>query len=650
MDRKNTGGSAMTNANRLAIVVSLLIAAVLLGRPLPVKALVHVGSIAFEQLDFDASHTGNVPCSEYGTARLVVTPDPRRIVYLQIGAALSGAPIWVVRNLPIMPGSSSPVDAGALIDLTALGVSRGTCIAASSIEYAVVQTRLPVDAAPSFGPPSIVTVSTGTDNAQGDIPPGVLAAPSLPAPVPPPLFRFRPGPRIFFKRRGMPSTEQGDNECGPGAVANSMHWLASVGVIDLGVETLAQTLEKLKVDMKLPGVWTGTGVGQAETIRGKLRYAKEANLPLEVHYQADATLTDVGASVSVTVGPDTVTATRDGDGGRPTFDYLLAQMAAGQDVELSLDWLDDAGDKTGGHVVVVTSAFQSGNLRVVGFSDDEHQGMAGGVRRDFRVPIENEAGYMRLGGGLPRNRVKAIYAESRAPTDHYFCYRVVDRTRQVDPSQPGPPAVIDLRDQFDQADKAYAPGDADRLCTPASKNGSAVVDAATHLKGYRLRRLAGEHVQPVVEAQDQFGTVRLHLIREVRLLVPTSKDAAAVPPAYPAPPDPSQPGYEHFKCYDAHLVGPKFPPNVVAEVVDQFGFQKVLVQRPVGFCAPVSKNGEPIHDQVRHLTCYRVKPLVPRPVPLARVLTNNQFAPEVLDVVREQDLCVPSLKTEVQIP
>jgi hypothetical protein len=137
----------------------------------------------------------------------------------------------------------------------------------------------------------------------------------------------------------------------------------------------------------------------------------------------------------------------------------------------------------------------------------------------------------------------------------------------------------------------------------------------------------------------------MHLVKETELFVPTTKDLLEIPD----PPDPQSPGYEHFKCYRSTTEGP-FPRDLIVELEDQFGFQKAVVRRPVRFCAPVDKNGEAIHDPVRHLTCYGLKPLVRWKAPIASVFTRNQFRPEFLDVLRVKELCVPGVKTAVTYP
>ncbi|MBI5285333.1 MAG: hypothetical protein HY874_09590 [Chloroflexi bacterium] len=384
---------------------------------IPVEAAAAAALISFDQIGFTAAHSGYVACSEYGDIEFSVTPDSGSVEYIQVVAQLpatGSGTAWVVRNLPVLDAGAngpSPVQTGATVDLTQLNVSRGTCVNGSAINYGLLLTTSPVNSPPSLSVPLSIVLTARANNAQGDIPTSPVSPGSLATSSPPPVFVLTDGAQRRIGRKGMGNVEQGNNECGPGAVANSMHWFQALGGVDLGGDTPAQSLEKLKADMQ-PGGWTGLGVSQSQAIAGKLRFAQRAEHPLtlNVHYQAAAApVTDLGASVTVGAG----TATRDGGGAPPDFAYLKAEMQNGQDVELALDFLDDSGNKTGGHVVVVSGLIERGNYRAIAFNDDDNQGAAGGLRTRHWAKIESEGAYMKL-GGEPRNRVKAIYAESPA--------------------------------------------------------------------------------------------------------------------------------------------------------------------------------------------------------------------------------------------
>ncbi len=228
-------------------------------------------------------------------------------------------------------------------------------------------------------------------------------------------------------------------------------------------------------------------------------------------------------------------------------------------------------------------------------------------------------------------------------SDHYLCYVAKEL-----PPFSNPP-VVDLTDQFFHA--AYDVGRANLFCNPASKNFEPITDDETHQKAYRIKKVAGPHIQPFVTIQNQFGQLRLHVVTETHLMVPTSKGFGVAPP----PPDPDAEGFEHFKCYRVSTVGPtKFPSGVIVEVADQFGAGKYLVRKPLRLCAPVEKKlvggqVEEIHDPIRHLVCYGLRPIVKIPPP-SEIQATNQFGIEHLRLKKERELCVPSVKTVVEIP
>ncbi len=80
---------------------------------------------------------------------------------------------------------------------------------------------------------------------------------------------------------------------------------------------------------------------------------------------------------------------------------------------------------------------------------------------------------------------------------------------------------------------------------------------------------------------------------------------------------------------------------------DQFETDAVyIVEKPERLYNPVDKNGEGISDEITHLLGYKIKAPEDQPKFEKRnVFTNNQFEPEDLEVKKENQLCVPSVKT-----
>ena len=106
---------------------------------------------------------------------------------------------------------------------------------------------------------------------------------------------------------------------------------------------------------------------------------------------------------------------------------------------------------------------------------------------------------------------------------------------------------------------------------------------------------------------------------------------------------------DHFKCYDVKVTPgrPKFPKGIQATVVDQFNQPKVYdLKKPTRLCTPVDKNGEGIKNEAAHLMCYQAEPAKgqPKHIPVTGIGVNNQFGPERLDTIKEEELCVPSTK------
>ncbi len=70
------------------------------------------------------------------------------------------------------------------------------------------------------------------------------------------------------------------------------------------------------------------------------------------------------------------------------------------------------------------------------------------------------------------------------------------------------------------------------------------------------------------------------------------------------------------------------------------------LKKPTRLCNPVEKNGEEKKNPDTHLMCYQAKPAKdePKHIPMTGIHVNNQFGPEQLDTIKEEELCVPSEK------
>lgn len=220
--------------------------------------------------------------------------------------------------------------------------------------------------------------------------------------------------------------------------------------------------------------------------------------------------------------------------------------------------------------------------------------------------------------------------------DHYMCYGAVATT-------PFAPTVLGLVD-------ALGPGAADvvrpaAFCPPASKNGGGVLDSATHQESYLIRpdaRRRGDF-----DVADQFGPARLFTSRAQRLLVPTTKGLGA-PPASP----PAAGAADHYACYRVRAKEGRRS-GVRATVTDQFESRLYELRGPQRLCLPVDKEGEGLVNPRGHLLCYRAKPApgeAPHAPVVGQIFTANQLGGGRLDTLREEELCVPALRTACVVP
>jgi len=183
------------------------------------------------------------------------------------------------------------------------------------------------------------------------------------------------------------------------------------------------------------------------------------------------------------------------------------------------------------------------------------------------------------------------------------------------------------------------------LCTPADVDGKGVADAATHLQGYRIQPSVEGSQGREVQVTNEFGLLRTEIGRPDCLLVPTAKSLDGDPPL------PAANDVDHYECHRLKLTtgGAPVAPITGVRVTDQFGTRYLDLTRPRHLCAPVSKNGEGIKNPTGYFLCHqaRLSPAAPEdaPSPGRGLHVNDEFGPGLLDAVREEELCVPSVAT-----
>ena len=218
---------------------------------------------------------------------------------------------------------------------------------------------------------------------------------------------------------------------------------------------------------------------------------------------------------------------------------------------------------------------------------------------------------------------------------------------------------VSLSDQFE--DKAFDVKKPVNLCAPADKNEEGIKNPDTHLKGYQIKEVKGEpkHVpQTNIKVRNQFheegSELVVDTIKPDRLLVPTAKDLNNPVD----PPDNDAHSVDHYKCYKVKVTPgtPKFEPILGVKVEDQFieaqsGQPKLFdLKKPTTLCTPVRKEVDGEITEIKnpdiHLMCYQANPAKgqPKHVKVLGIHVNNQFGPEQLDTVKEEELCVPSEK------
>lgn len=173
--------------------------------------------------------------------------------------------------------------------------------------------------------------------------------------------------------------------CGPVAAANNLHWLA-----DFHAEiTLPGDLREVTVE--LSGIMerpVNQGVTIEKFIQGKLDFIEKHNLPVNVKFQSQTTKGDLPSSKGETWARD-----EKGNAKYPTWEWLKAEMDAGEAIEAMYFWWD--GEKWRGHAVAVTGVEETANgLKTIKFKHDMRQSMAGGALQECESVIIDAEGRM----------------------------------------------------------------------------------------------------------------------------------------------------------------------------------------------------------------------------------------------------------------
>ena len=321
--------------------------------------------LQFAQLDFTFPGATSLD-SEYASA----------IIDFQQVAAASGITKgwvnvatpqgWVVRNAP----HDASLDFPGISWMFNLG-------AAGNISSLTVHAEVSAQVVTAFAPPLTTRFSVGNQawNAEGT---GATATtpPGGPMNHAGAVFVANPPqPPQEHWQSGHPNVEQEKNQCHTAAIANSLQWLEDKTGINVpqphqpggpGSNTLVGAIDAAsnrQANQATP--WT-------EVLDGKLRYLDLNNLgdDLVVKHKNAPGGTHVPAG-NRTVG--SATSYGYDANGTDLFDFILAELAAGEDVELVLEWPDGTA-----HTVQARGAGVRGGVPFVSFNHDAKQGAAGG--------------------------------------------------------------------------------------------------------------------------------------------------------------------------------------------------------------------------------------------------------------------------------
>jgi hypothetical protein len=352
-----------------------------------------ITGLSFEQVDYFNNGSLSVPNSSFGEFDVNYTPDasgPQWLNVVQVSP--TGAQQWVVQNHPLLSSSEvgpSPYSSTAYFDL---GVPNGTNAVGSTFSYFYTVGSTPVTSAPLSGTAGTASIGSSQNIINAGVPSGdnTLNSPSNS------IINWNV-PFINLTtdfHTGMPNVVQELKWCGPGAAANSLQWLASANGFSTG-QTLLQSQTELAANM----MNNHTGNWDDKEVSGKLKYIKDHNLPLNVHYTGGVMLPTKGDFAD-----PNGTGVNDG---AITWDWIQSEMQKGEDLEFM----------TNTHWVVIESVISFDGIHLVEYRDDPFQ--KGAATTDAQKATIagrhtwtyfTDAGLTNIGNG--NEKLQAVVAES----------------------------------------------------------------------------------------------------------------------------------------------------------------------------------------------------------------------------------------------
>jgi hypothetical protein len=235
--------------------------------------------------------------------------------------------------------------------------------------------------------------------------------------------------------------------------------------------------------------------------------------------------------------------------------------------------------------------------------------------------------------------------------DHFQCYTANAVSTAAAPAFPLTPPAVFLKNSFAPAGFLAATTPLQMHCNPTQK--TLVTGAVTpitnrdaHLECWGLKPNASAPLPPLTLFHNQFGNGALLATAIRSLCLPSWKDENS-PANFPPPTAP--PGLDHYVCYTVvHPAGtPAFTRPATVNLVDQFWTHDTKVGAPNLMCAPSKKILDPaaappnLQNPKQYLVCFATPAstaFVPR-----SVFAKNQFGVGEVKVLRNTELCVPSI-------
>jgi hypothetical protein len=310
-------------------------------------------------------------------------------IFLSIVADTGDNLGWVVENIPLFGPDivgEGEQEVSTLVDLGLIGVNRGDNVEGTPFTYAIVLSKEPLEEMPgvTLAEAGVIGGRTydfgGLDGGGGGEVPKLEPADKRPQKPP-----FDGGSTKKWVWRNLENNDVGYNQCTPASMAMSFYWLAQQYPNDVGTlggQSWYKILEKFKslrvAGPRFPDLhdwWENhRGVRVDEIVPAKLKFLQlpDKGFPSgwQVKYQGKWTPIiqipaqyQVGGMIAHRIGPDAPA----------TFNFVLTELQAGEDVEIHVGWYQQDGTRDGGHSLGVRGALQHGNKMYIWTTDDAKQ-------------------------------------------------------------------------------------------------------------------------------------------------------------------------------------------------------------------------------------------------------------------------------------